>query len=384
MIDPHHEYLQAVTQLRQSILGDPAQAHTPVEAARISANLFHLRPDLPVDSHAQITRRIYFHQRRAHLDQFHLDALVPGVHEIGPQVTIPLAGTPAIVCTYHYGAYRLVLPHLLLRRVKVAMLIDRRVADAQGAEFEGILRGFCTRWNLPQDYFRIHDTSRPSMLLSLRRDLRAGYTVLVFIDGNIGSDRDTGEGEHTVPVPFLGATLHSRTGVAVLSHLAKVPIVPVLMKRSEHDELSHELHALAPIGPGSGERKDYVRHACAAMWQPLDDALRADPLPWESWRYVDRSLDLVQLQARHPASPSDGDPLRVILNEERFALDASHAEPVLFDRVTYRLRPLSPSLLRFLEQFRGTPRSSQYALAQPKMTPATWRQLLDAGILQSA
>jgi KDO2-lipid IV(A) lauroyltransferase len=384
MVEPQHEYVQAVAQLRASILGDQSQAYTPVETARTSANLFHLRPEIPVDLHADLTRRIYFHQRRAHLDQFFLDALVPGVHEIGPQVTIPLSGSPAIVCTYHYGPYRLLLPHLLLRGVKVSMLIDQRVADAQGGELEDILRRFCTRWNLPQENFRIRDTSKPGMLLSLRRDLRAGYSVLVFIDGNIGADRDMGAGEHTAPVPFLDATLHSRTGVAVLANMARVPIVPVLMKRSVHDELTNELHALAPIGPGYGEREDCVRHACVAMWQPLDAALRADPLPWESWRYVDRSLDLAQLQARHPPSPGDGDPSRVIFNEERFALDASNAEPVLFDRVTYRLRPLSPSLLRFLEQFRGTPRSCEYALAQPKMTPATWRQLLDLGVLQAA
>ncbi|MHB8742056.1 MAG: lysophospholipid acyltransferase family protein [Sulfuricaulis sp.] len=378
------DYREAVQQMYKAIVVEGTQAYAPLDAARTSANVFHLLPQVPVDAHPELLRQIYFNQRRAHADQYHLDVLLRNVTEEGVGLSAIFGGRPSIVCAYHYGAYRLVLPHLMTRGVKVSMLIDHRVAQAQGTDFQDILGRMCAQRGLPAENFRIRDTANPSMLLSLMRDIRAGYSVLVFLDGNIGADRDPGESAHTIPVPFLDATLHSRGGVAALSHMARCPIVPVLTPRTHEAVWASRFEALAPIVPENEARDAYVRRACAAMWSPLDWILRVDPLPWESWRYVDRSLDLDQLQARHRLSHDDADPAQVMFDDQRYALSDENDEPVLFDRLTYRVRTITPTMFGFLQQFRGTPRSRDDALAQPKMTPQAWRQLVTLGVLKAA
>jgi hypothetical protein len=120
------------------------------------------------------------------------------------------------------------------------------------------------------------------------------------------------------------------------------------------------------------------------MWATLDAALRANPLPWESWRYMDRSMDLAQVQARHRVLCTHADPQHVVFDEHRYALSYENAKWVLFDRVTYRLRTITPTMYGFLQQFRGTASSRVDALAQSKMTPDIWRQLITLGVLKAA
>lgn len=373
-------YRNAVEDLRRQVFEDQSAAYSKYDAGRTSASLFHLCPHLDTAEHPRLLRYIYFNQRRAHLDQYHLELLVPNVSVEGDGAQALFSGQPSIVCSYHYGAYRLVLPYLLSRGLKISMLIDHRVADAQGKDFDAILGAFCATRGLPSENFRIRDTANPTMLLSLVRDIRAGFTVLVFVDGNIGAGQDNSE--HFTPLPFLGATLRSRVGVAVVSHLAKCPIIPVLAPRDEDALWGTRFQVCAPITPDGQDRETYAARASGALWTPLENAIADAPLPWESWRYVDRSLDIAALEARHPVAVADTDPDAVVFNARRFVLDEGESSPVLFDRVNYRVHTISSILFQFLKQFLDMPRSRHYALSQPKMNEAMWRKLIEMGVLQ--
>lgn len=377
------KYQIAVADLRRKIIDERSSAYDKYDTGRVSASLFHLRPDISIAQHPDILPQIYFNQCCAHADQYHLDLLVPNVSAQGDGMATLFGGQPSIVCAFHYGAFRLVLPFALSRGLKISMLIDHRVAEAQGKDFKNILQQFCSDRNLPETNVRIRDTANASMLLSLVRDIRAGYTVLVFLDGNIGAGQDVNPNVHAVPVDFLGATLHSRMGVAILSYLTQCPIIPVLTPRVPDCLWATQFQAHAPILPNDTERDAYVGSACAAMWAPLEQAVRKDLLPWESWRYVDRSLDIQELQARHCPVPEAVESGVVLFNDRRFVLADDYNEPILFDRAAYRVHTITPTLFKLLRQFVGTPHSKQYALAQPRMSPATLKQLVDAGVLHS-
>ncbi len=376
------KYQNTVEELHRKIFDDRTLAYSKYDTGRTSASLFHLRPEIAIAQHSHILRQIFFNQRRAHADQYHLDLLIPNVSVEGEGAATLFSGLPTIMCSFHYGAYRLVLPYALSRGLKISMLIDHRVAKDQGRDFQEILSTFCAARNLPNANVRIRDTANPAMLLSLIRDIRAGFTILVFIDGNMGAGQGTNANDHTTPIDFLGAKLHSRMGVTMVSHLAKCPIIPVLAHRDANCLWTTRFHVFAPIAPkGDTERDTYLFRASSALWAPLEQAVREDPVPWESWRYVDRFLDIEALRAPHQQLYRDAEPEIVVFNDRRFVLANDYKEPILFDRATYRVHTITPTLFKYLHQFVGMPRSRQYALTQPKMSLGTWRKLVDMDVL---
>jgi hypothetical protein len=378
------KYETKISQLRRDIVELCVDTrYSTLQKARASASLFHLLPNIAVEHHPETLRRIDFYQCWAAQDQLHLDLLLPHTELAGDGLDCVISGVPKIICAFHYGSYRLILPLLLRSELKISMLIDHRVADTQSSEFHSILHQYCATEQIPESNYKIRDTSSPSVLLSLIRDIRAGYCVLIFIDGNLSIGGAKADRDHTVPVPFLGATLFSRAGLAVLSHVAKCPIVAMLAHRNPDCVWRNRIVAHEPIEAGNSDRPSFVPKVCAALWKTLQDALTADPLPWEPWRYVDNFLDLESLAQRQQSLSGKSQPLETVtFNTQRFALEISHNQYALFDRATYMIYNISAAFFNFLSLFYSNPRPRDFALTHPSMNTKLWTKLLDMGVLQ--
>jgi hypothetical protein len=378
------KYETKISQLRRDIVELHIDTrYSTLQKARASASLFHLLPNIDVEDHPQTLRKIDFYQCWAAQDQFHLDLLAPSTELTGEGRDRVICDAPKIICAFHYGSNRLILPLLLRSGQKISMLIDHRVADTQSSEFHSILHQYCATEQIPESNYKIRDTSSPSVLLSLIRDIRAGYSVLIFLDGNLSIGGAKGDRDHTVPVPFLGATLFSRAGLAVLSHVAKCPIVAMLAHRNPDCTSRNRVVAHEPIEAGDSDRSSYVPKVCAALWKTLQDALAADPIPWEPWRYVDNFLDLESLAKRQQRLPDNSQPPETIaFNTQRFALENSHVQYALLDRATYMIYNISAAFFNFLSLFYSNPRTRDFALTHPGMNAKLWKKLLDMGVLQ--
>lgn len=155
----YEHYWDGISELKQKVFHSMAKTYSKLEQGRISASLFHLRPEIPVPDHELTIRDIYFHQRWAERDQNHLELLVPALRQTGAGLALLDSSSVKVLCGFHLGSYRLIVPYTLSRGMKVSMLIDKRVAEKQASDFYRLVGEFCTALHIPQASFRIRDTS---------------------------------------------------------------------------------------------------------------------------------------------------------------------------------------------------------------------------------
>lgn len=132
-----------------------------------------------------------------------------------------------------------------------------------------------------------------------------------------------------------------------------------------------------PIHVDGDDRDALCQRACASVWHTLGDRLMIEPEQWESWRYVDLSLDLEDLVGRHATRGPQGidqGPLR--FNDQRYMLSLEGDEATLYDRLGYRVIPINRSLFDELARASAEP---GYKIESRKLL----RQCVDLGVLIS-
>jgi KDO2-lipid IV(A) lauroyltransferase len=363
----------------------------------VSASLSHLLPRLPRARHPELVREILFQQGWAGLDErmlfagegtAMLDFLLGSTEVEDPEGVLPraAAGEPLIFCTFHTGSYRLVNVLLGAAGVSFSLVVDRLTREGQGETFLRIYETFRERTGsgIRMD---VLDAESSRIGLQAMRRVRAGGSLLFYIDGNTGVGGVHRRDDRMVRVRFLGHTLHARKGIAFLSHATGVPIVPVLCERTGGS--SRRITFLSALHPdGEADREAYSTGATQAVYSLLEPLLQRAPGQWEGWLYVHKYLDEKELHdavearpARAAETPPDGDPL--VLDAERFTLLRLRDTPVLFDRATYQATPLSESLHAAIAGF--APTSGAPAPGSPaRASDGLVRRLAERGILVRA
>lgn len=321
--------------------------------ATVSASLYNLLPKLPVADYQAAVARIRTAERLATVDQRHFNAIIPALELTGEPVD-PAAG-PAIYCSYHLGPYRVAVPYLVNCGVPLTVVTDKGVQKQQGDVFKKLMRQFCDDHEIPIENCQWRDTSEGSLLLSLVRDLRQGRSVFFYIDGNTSvNDTVSARQKNTLLVPFMGASIFARAGVATLSHLAKCRIVPIIMRRNLASAKCVTADIKQPFVVESSDRAAHNRHATAWMWSILETELNCDPFSWEPWRYVHRFLDLEPIEKAErddPVEPSlFNNEASLAFDDRRFAMGGYADENYLFDRKLYKFYPISRKFRAALEQ----------------------------------
>jgi hypothetical protein len=382
-------YRQTVEKIRASIFAENSllsQNFEETVASKISASLFNLLPQIPVSEHEELIRSIYFHQRWSVLDQYNLDLLVNGVVTEGvkPEWT-EFKEKPVIFCTFHIGSYRLILPYLMQRGIKITILIDEQVASMQSEKFVELLREFREANNLSEDSFIIRDTSSGNIILSLLRDIKNGRSLLIFVDGNVGVGSNTPRQDSLSPLQFLGSTLFSRKGVGYISWMSACPIMPMVIYRSSDDVWANVLNFSPLVTPSrDGGREQFCADVMKGLYSVLEESVLEHYRQWESWRYIERSLDISEL-ANRICEPSD-----VVYNEEslmkfnrdRYLLAGYAENNVLFDRASYRSTFISDELRSVFDNLARSPETIQCLLMHPQMSSGALKTMLKLGVVE--
>jgi lauroyl/myristoyl acyltransferase len=196
--------------------------------------------------------------------------------DIGEALAL-LDGGPRIVCLYHLG-YHAQIPRLLTDMgLHFDLILDRDVYNAQRRQLDEMQHYMQSKG---KDY-RFLMSDDPNVLLQVRAAIRAGKHILVFADGNSGAKEDLAS---KVKIDFLASSLFVRKGIAVISHLLQIPVVP-LLHRYEHNGLSLQLGK--QIHPQAGTDRDvYIQDTMFTLYQFLADKVYDDPYIWESWGYM--------------------------------------------------------------------------------------------------
>lgn len=326
-----------------------------------SANLHHLLPRVSFAGREPILTEALFSKACAELDEgngFVLDHAT--VHD--PAGWLALAREqPVIFCSFHYGSYRLINYLLARADLKFAVLASRDIWETKRARFLGYHTEAQRYFSKSLTRMDVVNVEAPSTALALTRKVRAGWSLLAYIDGDNGV---LGVGRHDskmLRTTLLGQPLFARKGVAFLSHFLQVPVVPVICKITGLVEREITVHD--PVYPlrESESRDAYCQAVTDRLYALLGEYLRTDPGQWERWFDIQTALDTDAIAANRADAEVTEEPgmpeaeiLQHVLgfNRQRFGVVQHAGQKALLDKDTYKLLSLPSGIIAILESYR--------------------------------
>lgn len=251
--------------------------------ALFRANLYHFMPDYPALGYADLYQQIKANQQQAAAD-YH-SGCSDWVANAGLELSDWLADLrtrPGIIATFHTGSYRLLNLCLATAGLPLALLVSADVVAREGRAMRQ--RQQQIHDGKDQNHpFELLEAEDPQVLRKLCRLLARGYQVIVYVDGNMGSDGHR-MSAHLLTIPFLSGKLKVRQGIALMAYLARVPIYPIW---SEWKHGRSRLIPSVPIFIEEGEsREQYGVRVINALYSILEKAVEQDPATWECWQYL--------------------------------------------------------------------------------------------------
>ncbi|MNY17615.1 hypothetical protein D3C86_1509410 [compost metagenome] len=129
--------------------------------------------------------------------------------------------------------------------------------------------------------YRFLMSDDPTVLLQIRSAIKQGKHMLIFADGNSGVKASSA---NKIEIDFFGGNLLVRQGIALISYLLRVPIIPFAHEEKQ-DEITVTLGDR--IAPGDVEsRTDYIKRSTQLLYHFLEAELRSAPWKWECWGYL--------------------------------------------------------------------------------------------------
>lgn len=316
-----------------------------VKYTTFSANLQNLLPEIPRQQHESLFRELLLQQMFTLFDQSFLNA-GDLVKLRGGADQIMRADRPRIYCTFHLGSYRLLTSVLFRKGIDCVLLVGSEMNRQQGDSMREHIDALRQERGLTNE-FKVVEAGNPSAIMVLMRELRAGKSLIVYVDGSPETAPEKEEVDKMLSVCFGQRHLLTRKGVGYLSHLSGVPIIPVINYRQAN--LINVIECMEPIVPDrSVDRDTYCQVALQRLYDTFWPYLNRYPAQWEGWTYIHSFLLPEAPGGREETAREKTDLSRVdkrpIFNEERYSLCDLEEAPVLFDRRLYETYEISTDL----------------------------------------
>lgn len=249
-----------------------------LEFARFSTTLYQCRPEIPLANHGQIYQYTCAQQALAIAEE--------GCDWWGSTLrSLPLPSKllsqPGIIATYHTGSYRLLPRWLHSQGLPFSLVVSRAVGQRQGAHYRELAD--CSS----PDHFDIIDAEQPNALFVMRKALRSGKYLLVYVDGNTGvlpaSNRNT------AVVPFFDTRISVRAGIAHLAYLAGAPIYPITHHVQGGVSTPFCMDETLFADPGV-PRRAQASEIMHTLYSFLERMIQVSPAHWEGWFYLNQHM----------------------------------------------------------------------------------------------
>lgn len=302
-----------------------------------SANLENILPSIARHEHETLFRELLLQQVFTSFDQRFLTA-GDLVKLRGEHKKITKADGPQIYCTYHLGSYRLLTSVLFRRGIDCVLLVGNNMNRSQGDGMTEHIEGLRKKHGLT-NVFRVVEAGSASAGLTVLRELKAGRSLIVYVDGSPETAPEPGEENQFLSVRFGHRSVLTRKGVGFLSHATGVPIVPVVSYRQT--DMTNVLRFLKPIRPISqSDREIYCQEAMQQLYDAFWPYLNQYPAQWEGWNYIHSFLE-----SETPRNKFFGHrPKQLAFNENRYTLCELEQAPILFDRRLYQTYEITEDL----------------------------------------
>jgi lauroyl/myristoyl acyltransferase len=196
-------------------------------------------------------------------------------------------GRGLIVCTAHFGNYRIIPSDLASFGFRVWMAMDSKSASCWRA-----LMNIARTQALGADRIgeiRLCDVERDKTApFSIARALRNNDIVVFWTDGNLGIDGRLGA-SNKVRLSFLDHSISVKSGIPHLSMITGAPLLTVFA--TESSDAAGQVKTVDYTDWGSQKIND--RPAEATLWtrmfyRELETLVRSWPDQWESMRFLHR------------------------------------------------------------------------------------------------
>jgi lauroyl/myristoyl acyltransferase len=252
---------------------------------------------------------------------------------------------PKIFCTYHLGGYRAIFAILLNANYPVALVVDRKTLAQQKESIEMITNQL-NEHNQSQTKVKILEAENPEIGKNMAMAVLAGYSVLIFLDGNTGVGGLYNRTEKQLKLRFLKQDIYSRTGIAMLSFAMRIPIVPIISHYETIDGVELPLYfADEPIIPNTKEvsKADFVSETTLKLYGFLEKYLIQYPDQWESWFYFHKFLSIADDKEINQLSINENLPKTLQFHNQRFGIFKLNEDGYLFDKKAYKAFPMGLS-----------------------------------------
>ncbi|QRN98228.1 hypothetical protein JRI60_03925 [Archangium violaceum] len=340
------------------------------------ANLRYFFPHLSRERRDEVIAEVLFLQNMAVLDQKQYDLVeTTRLDDLAGIVSGGRQTGGHIFCTYHTGSYRHLFHFLLRAGTECVLFLAGNTLNKQGQDILDVAQDAARARGWTGTLRTVNAQDRNSVLFGLRA-LKRGASLVIYIDGNagVGSNKESGS---MVPVRFFGQHIMARAGIAYLSHLARVPVVPVVCRRDATHALSLTFHP--PIVPTGDDREQYAADTTQALYSLLEQSVADAPGQWEGWLYVERYLQR-STDVRPAARTSEESAAELRADTDRFALLLYGDQPVLLDKARHSCIMLDPASADVFRTAVERP-SARDAL---DLSNARIRKLIDVGALTRA
>ena len=303
-----------------------------------SANVENVVPSIPRQKHELLFRELLLQQVFATFDQHYL-ASVDLVKFRGHYRSFHQAEGARIYCAYHLGSYRMLTSALFRQGVDCVLLVGSNMHRQHGQDLMDWSERLRREHGLTNT-FRIVEAGSSSAGLTVLRELKAGKSLVVFVDGSHETAPEVGEEHQFLSVRFGERHVLTRKGVGYLSHASNVPIVPVVSYRLA--DMTNVLHCLKPIRPiPNSDREMYCQEVMQQLFDAFWPFLMKYPGQWEGWNFVHSFLEPKALASDFFESLPQRRPT---FNGERYTLCDLEQAPILFDRRLYQTYEITEDL----------------------------------------
>lgn len=311
-------------------------------------------PTLPKEQYFEFSKSVKFHQMWAAYDQ-NIFSLIQDTQITDEQNVLTLAknGTPYIFCTYHIGSYRMLNSILAVNDIEYSLVTDNQYIKEQGEKTKELFKTIKKDFLQKDSDLDILDVESPSIGLQAIRKLKNGTSLLFYIDGNTGVNNDNENKDNFERINFLNTPYYARKGIAYLSFISKVPLIPVVSLRKGW--LNREIYILPSLKANDTEsREQFCYSATQKLYDILAEYIKKHPEQWESWIYVYKSIDTEgDSDISIPCSITDDGifKLPLVFNKDKYELINFGNQQILFEKITLKIHAISSQFYEVLSSF---------------------------------
>ncbi len=331
-----------------------------------SAALHNFLPQLQTKHHETIFKDWQLNVYLARLEQSSLKTLQHTVIENEPNLE---EHQPTIFCTYHMGSYRLINLWLISKKINFALVIG---ADAWKREAKDLVNLYRTHAAQGSAELEIINAEEAGSTFRMMRTLKAGTSLLFYIDGNTGTGLSNEQNENCLLVNFLHHKLWARKGMAYLSHLTGTPILPVLCYRADWLKSTLKFSTFI-IPPANSNRHQFAATATQQIFNFVTPFIRKYPAQWEGWMHIHKTA-CISRRKRRSGHNFKGD--TVSFNNTAFGIFLLEGTAYLLQKENYTIFPITANLYKTLG------RAAKKPVAGKLFTKAVLQELSAATVLQ--